>query len=230
MQVPLVSCVIPVWNGEKYLGEAIQSVLDQTYSNIELVIVDDGSTDGTPDVIASFTNRVTSIRQEQSGPAAARNTGISASKGEIVAFLDSDDIWEPSKTALQMDLLLSRKDVSICLCEVQNFWSPEITVREGADSPNGADPVSGWFAQSMMIRRSAFDTVGLFDPTLRHREAMEWLRRASDAGPTVEIVKQVLVRRRLHLTNRSRSRAGDDRNALLKIAQEAMFRRRMKQS
>ena len=96
MQVPLVSCVIPVWNGEKYLGEAIQSVLDQTYSNIELVIVDDGSTDGTPDVIASFTNRVTSIRQEQSGPAAARNTGISASKGEIVAFLDSDDIWEPS--------------------------------------------------------------------------------------------------------------------------------------
>jgi len=69
-----------------------------------------------------------------------------------------------------------------------------------------------------------------FDPTLRHREAMEWLRRASDAGLTVEIVKQVLVRRRLHLTNRSRSRAGDDRNALLKIAQEAMFRRRMKQS
>jgi len=79
MQVPLVSCVIPVWNGEKYLGEAIQSVLDQTYSNIELVIVDDGSTDGTPDVIASFTNRVTSIRQEQSGPAAARNTSRSTS-------------------------------------------------------------------------------------------------------------------------------------------------------
>ena len=230
MQTPLVSCVIPVWNGEKYLAEAIESVLNQTYPSIELVIVDDGSSDGTPDVIASFKDRVTSIRQEQSGPAAARNTGISASKGEFVAFLDSDDIWEPAKTALQVDLLMSREDVSICLCEIQNFWSPEITVPESADSPTGADPVSGWFAQSMMIRRNAFDTVGFFDPTLRHREAMEWLRRASDAGVKVEIVKQVLVRRRLHLTNRSRSRAEDDRKALLKIAQEAMFRRRMKQS
>lgn len=229
MQTPLVSCVIPVWNGEKYLAEAIQSVLDQSYPKIEVVIVDDGSTDGTPDVIATFEDRVTSMRQEQSGPAAARNTGIAASKGDFIAFLDFDDIWERSKTALQVDLLLSRPDLSVCLCEVQNFWSPEITVPEGADFPNGADPVSGWFAQSMMIRRSAFDAAGLFDATLRHREAMEWLRRASDAGLKVEIVQQVLVRRRLHLTNRSRSRAGDDHKALLKIAQEAMLRRRMKQ-
>jgi glycosyltransferase involved in cell wall biosynthesis len=229
MQTPLVSCVIPVWNGEKYLAEAIESVLNQTYPKIELVIVDDGSTDGTPDVIAFFKDRVTSIRQEQSGPAAARNTGISASKGAFVAFIDSDDIWEASKTALQVDLLTSREDVSVCLCEVQNFWSPEITVPEGADLPNGADPVSGWFAQSMVIRRNAFETVGLFDPTLRHREAMEWLRRVSDAGLKVDIVKKVLVRRRLHLTNRSRSRAEEDRKALLKIAQEAMLRRRIKQ-
>ena len=230
MHTPLVSCVIPVWNGEKYLGEAIRSVLDQTYPKIEVVIVDDGSTDATPGVIASFGDRVASIRQEQSGPAAARNTGITASKGEFIAFLDSDDIWEASKTALQVELLLSRKDVSVCLCEIKNFWSPEIAVPEGADSGDGADPVSGWFAQSMMIRRSVFDVVGLFDATLRHREAMEWLRRASDAGLTVDIVKQVLVRRRLHLSNRSRSRADDDRKALLKIAQEAMARRRMKQS
>ena len=113
MQTPLVSCVIPVWNGEKYLAEAIQSVLDQSYPKIEVVIVDDGSTDGTPDVIATFEDRVTSMRQEQSGPAAARNTGIAASKGDFIAFLDSDDIWERSKTAFRLIFFFR---VRICRC------------------------------------------------------------------------------------------------------------------
>ena len=205
-------------------------MLDQSYPKIEVVIVDDGvhrrhagcnrysSKIGSPPCARSSPGR-----QRRATPGSPRRKATSS------PFSNSDDIWERSKTALQVDLLLSRPDLSVCLCEVQNFWSPEITVPEGADFPNGADPVSGWFAQSMMIRRSAFDAAGLFDATLRHREAMEWLRRASDAGLKVEIVQQVLVRRRLHLTNRSRSRAGDDHKALLKIAQEAMLRRRMKQ-
>lgn len=228
MHDSLVSCIIPVWNGDKYLEEAIQSVLDQTYSRLEIVVVDDGSTDGTTKVISSFGDRLVSIRQKRAGPAAARNSGVNASRGDFIAFLDADDIWEPRKTEIQIARMLSREDLSICLCEVKNFWSPEIVLAGGQSLTESIEPVSGWFAQSMMVRRTVFHSIGLFDPALRHREAMEWLRRATDAGVSVDVVKEVLVHRRLHLTNRSRARAGDDHKALLKIAQDAMIRRRSK--
>ena len=182
MHNPLVSCIIPVWNGEKYLEEAIQSVLDQTYPELEIVVVDDGSTDGTANIISSFEGRLISIHQEQAGPAAARNSGIEASQGEFVAFLDADDIWEPTKTELQVERLLSREERSICLCKVKNFWSPEIARTNRQFPMEESEPISGWFAQSMMVRSHAFDSIGLFDISLRHREAMEWLRRATDSG------------------------------------------------
>ena len=229
MNTPLVSCIIPVWNGERYLEEAIQSVLDQTYFQLEIVIVDDGSTDRTADIISSYGNRLISVRQEQVGPAAARNSGINISRGELVAFLDADDIWEPRKTEVQVERLLSRRDVSICLCDVKNFWSPEIVLTGAQPSTEGSESVSGWFAQSMMVRRAAFQRIGVFDTSLRHREAMEWLRRATDSGLSVDVVRDVLVHRRLHLTNRSRFRADDDHKALLRIAQDAVLRRRSKQ-
>lgn len=229
MHEPLVSCIIPVWNGDKYLEEAIQSVLDQTYSNLEIIVVDDGSTDGTTTVISSFGDQLISIQQERAGPAAARNSGVTSARGDFIAFLDADDIWEPRKTELQVERLLSRKNLSICLCDVKNFWSPELVMTGEQTLMENSAPVSGWFAQSMMVRRTVFQFIGLFDASLRHREAMEWLRRATDAGLTVDAVKEILVHRRLHLTNRSRARADDDHKALLKIAQDAMLRRRSRE-
>ena len=228
MQDPLVSCIIPVWNGEKYLAEAIESVVGQAYPAIEIVVVDDGSTDGTPALLSSYGERVVTIRQDQAGPAVARNAGIERSKGEYIAFLDADDIWDPRKTELQMERFRDRQDLSVCLCEVRNFWSPEIEVPQESAATEKMEAVSGWFAQSMLVKREAFRTAGGFDTSLRHREAMDWLRRATDSGLAVDMVKEVLVHRRLHLTNRSRSRAANDHESLLRIARAAMSRRSAK--
>ena len=99
MEPNLVSCIIPVFNGELYLREALESVFEQTYRTTEVVVVDDGSTDETPNIAASFQSRVTYIRQDNQGPATARNTAIRAARGEFIAFLDCDDLWEPEKLA-----------------------------------------------------------------------------------------------------------------------------------
>ena len=229
MHQPLVSCIVPVWNGEKYLGEALDSILNQTYPQIEIVVIDDGSTDRTQDILASYGERVIAIRQAQAGPAVARNVGIERATGAFVAFLDSDDLWDPRKTELQVAMFGERADLAVCLCRIKNFWSPEIELSEQKGEVEGADGVSGWFAQSMMIKREAFQSVGKFDISLRHREAMDWLRRASDLGLTVDTVPEILVHRRLHLTNRSRSRAANDHESLLRIARSALARKAMKE-
>lgn len=101
---PLVSVIIPVYNGSKYILTAINSVIRQTYSNYEIIVIDDGSTDNTRQQLKKYQSQITYIFQENQGSAAARNVGIHLSKGELVAFLDSDDFWAmPEKLARQVD-------------------------------------------------------------------------------------------------------------------------------
>ena len=110
---PPLSIGLPVFNGEKYLAEAIRSVLAQTYSPIEIIVVDDGSTDSSQEILAGFVDRVTTVRQQNAGPAAARNRGIAEAKGEYVAFLDADDTWVPTKTVTQMRHLVNTPDLGV---------------------------------------------------------------------------------------------------------------------
>ena len=110
----LISVIIPTYNSQKYISSAVNSVLSQTYKAFELIIVDDGSTDNTGEIVASFDDRrIRYIRQNNSGVAVARNTGIKSSKGEYIAFLDADDIWERDKLAVQIDEISS--DDNICM-------------------------------------------------------------------------------------------------------------------
>src|SRR5712692_4293853 len=114
---PTVSVVIPVYNGERYLAEAISSVLDQTYKNFELIVVDDGSTDQSAAVVRSFTDdRIRYLYQSNGGASKARNLGVAASRGTVIAFLDSDDVWLPHKLERQIDCLASHKDVGAVYC------------------------------------------------------------------------------------------------------------------
>src|SRR5215475_2242760 len=99
---PLISCIVPVYNGEKYLAEAIETIVQQSYRPLEIIIADDGSTDGTAKVAERYSNLLRYLRQDNAGTAAARNLGLSAAVGEFVAFLDADDLWHPEKLARQM--------------------------------------------------------------------------------------------------------------------------------
>src|SRR6267378_3262722 len=97
MKKSLISCIIPVFNGARYLREAVESILGQTYRPIEIIIVDDGSTDNTADVVKNYGDQVRYVCQPNGGPSAARNQGVSVAQGAFVAFLDQDDVWHPEK-------------------------------------------------------------------------------------------------------------------------------------
>jgi glycosyltransferase involved in cell wall biosynthesis len=220
----LVTCVIPVFNGERYLAEALDSVLAQTHSPIEIIVVDDGSTDGTPDVLAGYGGDVRSVRQANAGPAAARNRGVADARGEYLAFLDSDDLWALSKTEVQLRRFASHPGLSVCTSLMQNFWVDLADEEARMKDTEVARPQAGP-SQTLMVRRAAFDRVGPFDPTLRHRDAHDWLVRARAAGLQFGQVNEVLVRRRLHANNLSRSRGAGDTDDLFAILRKKLAAR-----
>ena len=227
MTAPLVSCIVPVFNGERYLGEALESILRQTHPRLEVIVVDDGSTDGTSGIVAGYGSRIRGLFQTNAGPAAARNRGLAAARGELVGFLDADDLWHPEKLARQVGRFHTRPELDACVTHVQNFWVPELREEEERcrDEPRGR-PVPGYVTQALLARRGAFESVGPFDAALPHGDSTEWFLRARERGAVVELLEDVLVYRRLHGTNRSRRLAANSRDRYLHLVKQSLDRRR----
>lgn len=180
---PMVSVIIPTFNRGWILEEAIDSVLEQEYQNFELIVVDDGSTDNTPEILNSYSSKITVIRQANQGVSAARNKGIRHSSGQLIAFLDSDDRWLPHKLSRQVAFFESHPELSICQTE-------EIWIRNGVrvnPKKRHQKPSGMIFERSLalclvspsavMLRRSLLEDVGLFDENLPACEDYDlWLR------------------------------------------------------
>jgi glycosyltransferase involved in cell wall biosynthesis len=180
-----VSVVLPTYNRGWTVREAIESVLDQRHCNVELIVVDDGSTDETCTLLATYGNRLRVLRQPNRGVSAARNTGIRAASGELIALLDSDDAWLPGKLAAQVDFFSRHPQALICQTE-------EIWIRNGArvnPSKRHRKESGMIFERSLalclvspsavMMRKSLLDEVGLFDESLPACEDYDlWLRIA----------------------------------------------------
>jgi glycosyltransferase involved in cell wall biosynthesis len=130
MKLPLVSCIVPVSNGERYLREALDSILAQTYRPTEIIVADDGSTDTTPAVATCYGDRIRYVKQDNAGAPTARNRGLRLARGEFVAFLDSDDLWHPEKLERQMRRFEARPELDHCVTHLQNFWITELEKRE----------------------------------------------------------------------------------------------------
>jgi glycosyltransferase involved in cell wall biosynthesis len=204
---PLVSVVIPAFNAERFLGEAIESVRAQTYGPLETIVVDDGSTDGTVAVAGNYSGVIV-IEQANAGPSAARNRGFAASRGDFIAFQDSDDLMTPDKLEVQAGVLIDKPEVGCVLAE------QELLVEPGAEMPFW---VEGSRVQtvmpprppelegeplvhpmSMVVRREAFELVGGFDESMRSAEDFDWMLRASEEGVEIARLADVLLRRRVH--------------------------------
>jgi glycosyltransferase involved in cell wall biosynthesis len=217
---PLVSCIVPAFNAQEYIEETLASIHAQTYTSIEVVVVDDGSTDDTAGAVARFRPKVRYLYQENAGPAAARNRGIEETRGDMMAFLDADDVWHPEKLERQMARFEARPELDYCVTHVQNFWIPELQTE--ADQFKGhprSNPVPGYSSATMLAKRSLFEAIGCFDTTLQHADAMAWFLRASEHGAIGELLPDTLVFRRLHDLNRSRvhgKRSGSEYLQLLK--------------
>lgn len=226
MNAHRISCVLSVYNGERFLAEALDSILAQSHPPLEIIVVDDGSTDSTPEVIARYGGRVRYQRQENAGPAAARNAGLDLAAGELIAFLDADDLWHPEKLALQLACLRERPDLQIVIAHVQNIWMPELREEEERlGNHRLKTPLPGYVFQAMLARRSVFEKVGRLNPAFRVSEDSDWFRRALDCGVVLEVLPETLVYRRFHSANTSRNqevlRAG-----LVDVVHAALLRRR----
>jgi glycosyltransferase involved in cell wall biosynthesis len=222
MNGPLVSVVVPVLNGERFLGEAIESIRAQSYRALEILAVDDGSTDGTPELLAALSD-VQCIRQENAGPASARNRGVEASRGELVAFLDADDVWIPSKLSLQVEALAADPDLELVFGHAEVFH--DLERRDPTQPPRTGRILPARLPSSLLVRRRAFERIGPFDATHEPGEAVEWSSRAERMGIRYRMLEQVVYRRRIHGRNIARLTA-EARLAYLGVAREAAARAR----
>lgn len=219
---PLVTVVIPVHNCEGYLEEAIESVLGQTYRPVELIIVDDGSTDGSGAVARRF-RTLRYCRQPHAGQSAARNRGVALAQGSYLAFLDADDVWVVDKLARQMAAFDADPNLSMVFGFVQQFRRSS----EGAgleDDPLGL-PLAGPIAGTMLVRRGSFLRVGPFASGWRVGEFLDWYARALEAGLTSIMLPEVVLKRRVHGQNLG-VRHRDSRHDYLHILKASLDRRR----
>lgn len=199
--LPLVSVIIPVYNRERYLAEAIDSVFAQTYPAIELIVVDDGSTDRSAEVAQQYLPRLSYHYQSNGGIGSARNAGIALATGEFLAFLDSDDLWMTEKLSLQIAALTADPELDVVFGHVQQFFSPEVdeSFRQRVRCPE--KPIAGYLSNMLLIRRSTFLQVGLFQTELKTGIDIEWYTRAVDQNLKMTVLPDIVHLRRLHETN-----------------------------
>jgi len=227
MSFPLISCIIPTYNGEKYLAEAIDSIFEQRYRPIEVIVADDGSSDATASVARRNGQALRYVAQSNAGPAAARNLGIRSALGTFVAFLDQDDIWRPEKLERQYARFEARPELDISVAHVQRFWVSAL--REQAErfcDHRLAKPLPGYITGTLLARRSVFGRAGMFNPALRYGDTMEWYLRAIDRGAVAELLPDVLLLHRMHAENLSQSEGAGSRSEFLEIIKNSLDRRR----
>ncbi len=206
MYQPLISVIIPLYNCEKYIKDALDSIFKQNYPNIEVIVVNDGSTDHSLQIVEQFGKDITIIFQKNQGPASAKNTGIKQAKGSILAFLDSDDLWTDNHIQCMLPFLEnddSYDAVKGQTIKVKNFEDKSLQVGLPVSSyGNNLYQISekAYYQPVMasgLYKADIFDKIGLFDETMFQGEDIDWVNRFnSSAGKEKKINETTLLYRR----------------------------------
>ena len=225
----LISVIIPVYNGKRYLAEAIESVLSQTYRPIEVIVVDDGSGDGSAAIIQRIIHKYGELiryrYQPNAGVGQARNRGVELALGEFLAFLDQDDLWLPNKLTSQIEALTNALSLDIVFGHVDHFYSPELdaNVRERLQHPGRTMP--GYHQGAMLIRRDTFNRVGPFKTNGQFGHFLDWYTRAQDQKLVIEMRPEVVMLRRIHAANTS-TKERENRSEYAQVLGQVLRRRR----
>jgi glycosyltransferase involved in cell wall biosynthesis len=222
---PTVGVVMPARDAERYIGAAIESVLTQGVAGIELVLVDDGSTDRTAAIGESFGQPVTVLRCEPRGPAAARNAGLRHLVTDFIGFLDADDLWPLGSLAVRLEALAADPEADLCFGHMIQFISPDLPADEQRRLRVDPRPQPAWASSAMLARRSAFERVGLLPEHRRAGDFLEWLVGARNAGLRSLMLEQVVLHRRLHLNNLTRREPEANAHYLAVVRAELARRR-----
>jgi glycosyltransferase involved in cell wall biosynthesis len=224
MAQPLVSVIMAVRNGERFLSAAIESVLAQQWHALEIVLVDGHSTDRTAEIARAY-SPVRYIAQDNRGVADAYNVGLTAAEGEFVAFLSHDDLWTPDKLSSQMAYMLDHPEAQYAVAQVKFFLEPGYVLPPGFRPQLLQRELVAYIMETLLARRSVFVRVGSFDPRLTSGEDVDWFSRAKDQKVPHGIIQRVLLHKRVHDANVSLT----DRAAnqiLLKVLRQSIARKR----
>jgi len=222
---PLISVMVPVYNAEAYLGEAIGSVLAQSYRPIEIVVVDDGSDDASGEVARRYGDAVRYQRQARAGNGAARNRAVALATGDLFTFLDADDRLVHGALERLAEALRDDPSLQAVYGHVREFVSRDLDADALARLRPPIDRVAGCLSTNMLMRRDAFFLVGEFATGLRVGVTVDWSARAQELGMATTLLEDVLFERRLHSSNngiRERARRSD----YLHVVKAALDRRR----
>jgi glycosyltransferase involved in cell wall biosynthesis len=203
----LVSVIIPVFNGAAFVADAVQSLLDQDHPQLEIILVDDGSTDNLATAVEALPVQVRLLTQANAGPAAARNLGLRAASADIIGFLDVDDLWPQGKLAAALAWLEANPACDVVLGRAQLMERLEDGRYQYVGSPEDSFPT---YIGAALYRRPVFTTVGLFDPLLRFAEDLDWFTRATRAGVRVDRLDMVSLHVRRHPANSTRNKTAAD--------------------
>lgn len=201
---PLVSVIVAVFNGAEFLEGAVQNILEQGYNPLEIILVDDGSTDSTAIIASKYKEKIHYVYQANQGPAAARNEGLNSASGELIAFLDVDDRWSLDKLHKQVDYLEKKPQVDIVQGLIQEMHVC------GTDSAGNRLyekrhlPYYFFNLGSALYRRSVFERVGYFDDNMRFNEDTDWFLRAWEINIPKEIIQEVMFYYYIHDDNMTR--------------------------
>jgi glycosyltransferase involved in cell wall biosynthesis len=217
-----ISVICPAYQAETTIGATLASVSAQLLRPHEIIVVDDGSTDGTAKAAANAGARV--IKRDHTGLSAALNCGLKATSGDLLAFIDADDLWPADKLWCQAQLLQSDEHIDGVLGLMQCFLSPEMPKERSARFRPPAALQIAWSTGALLARREAINRVGPFDEAISAGQAIDWFDRAKLTGLVFEIPQRVVLLRRLHADSLSTRSPLRDAGYLL-MARKAIARR-----
>jgi len=219
MNQPSITTIIPAYNCERYLAEAIESALAQRHHPHEIIVIDDGSTDDTAKVARRFEPAIRYSSQANGGIGSARNRGIDLARSDFIAFLDADDVWLEGKLEHQVQIFVGDPATDAVFGLVQQFNETS------GSAIDAGEPMAGYLASTMLIRRASFDRVGAFRTDIKLGEFVDWYMRAKEEGLRSQMLAEVVLRRRIHDDNigvRHRDSTGD----YARLLKDALDRRR----
>jgi glycosyltransferase involved in cell wall biosynthesis len=196
-----VSAIVAVRDGERYIAEALESILGQSTPPGEVVVVDDGSTDATQAALEPFAGQLRIVRQAPAGVAAALNCGIATSTGELLAFLDADDVWAPTSLECRLSRLAATDKPEAVFGQLAQYVSPDLGPEATGSFRFDPEPARVTMFQTMLIRRTAFDRVGPLATDYVIGANIDWMSRARAAGLRAAHVPEVVAWRRIHGAN-----------------------------
>ncbi|MCT7980093.1 glycosyltransferase family 2 protein [Laspinema olomoucense] len=194
-KLPLISVIIPAYNAETYLSDAIESVFVQDYHSLEILVVDDGSSDRTAEIAKEYGDRIRYIYQNNAGPAAARNAGIKLAKGEILGFLDADDLWSENCVIELVNAFLENPSIQIAQGLIQELQLFDSKFEKTTPAYHYIN------LGSALYRRGVFDKLGGFDETMRYGEDVDLFLRAWENNIPKKLIKTVSLFYRKHQEN-----------------------------